>query len=115
MNEYRKEMSEIATESRWTFFRLLPLFLGGIAILFMFFFGLRTLGLIGGTVVERKVFEESYQRSESLSSAVAHEESVLAEIERQLANPNLDENTRFNLKAQASAARVRLSTVRGKQ
>ena len=53
MNEYRKEMSEIATESRWTFFRFLPLFLGGIAILFMFFFGLRTLGLIGGTVVER--------------------------------------------------------------
>ncbi len=114
-NDYRNEAREIAKESRWTFFRFLPLVFTAVVILAAVSFGLRSLGLIGGTIVERKVFEESYQRSESLSAAISHEESVLTEIEQQLANPNLDENTRYNLKAQASAARIRISTARSKQ
>ena len=115
MKDYRKEAREIAVESRWTFFRFLPLLLGAIIILALFGFGLKSLGLIGGTAVERKVFEESYQRSESLAAAIAHEKSVLSQIERQLSNPNLDENTRYNLNAQASAARIRISTAMEKQ
>jgi len=72
-------------------------------------------GIFATTVVERKVFENSYQRSEALKSQIATDEAVIAEIEQKLRNPNLDENTRFNLKAQASAARLRISTARRKQ
>lgn len=72
-------------------------------------------GIFTRTVVERKVFEQSYQRSEALKSQIATDEAVMAEIESKLKNPNLDDNTRYNLKAQISAARVRISTARRKQ
>jgi len=39
----------------------------------------------------------------------------LVEIEAQLKNPNLDENTRFNLEAQARAARVRINAAKAQQ
>lgn len=73
------------------------------------------MGLIGGTVVERKVFENSFQHSEALNSQIATDEAVVAEIERKLINPNLDADTKHNLEAQAAAARIRISTARGKQ
>ncbi len=115
MNEYRKEARQVAVDTRWTFFRFLPIFITSVVILAALGFGLRSLGYWGGTVVERKVFEQSYQRSEALKAQIAHEEAVLAEIERKLSNPGLDENTRFNLNAQASASRIRSSTARSKQ
>ncbi|MCG7931935.1 MAG: hypothetical protein N0E44_18030 [Candidatus Thiodiazotropha lotti] len=115
MSTYRQEAGHVATEARWTFFRFLPLIAGVLIVLFFLGFGLRSLGLIGGTVVERKVFENSYQRSESIKSRIATDEAALAEIGRQLSNPNLDENTRFNLEAQAAAARVRIQTARSQQ
>lgn len=115
MNDYRNEVGKLAQESRWTFFRFLPLFVGAVVVLFALGFGLRSLGLIGETVVERKVFEQSYQRSEALKSRIAIDKATLAEIAGKLSNPNLDKNTRFNLQAQASAARIRISTARSKQ
>ena len=115
MTDYRTEMREIAKESRWTFFRFLPLFVFAVLILASFFFGLRAIGLIGSTAVEREVFEQSYQRSEALRSQIATDEAVLAEIARKLANPNLDDDTRHNLEAQASAARMRIATAKGRQ
>lgn len=115
MSTYRDEMREIAKESRWTFFRFLPLFIGAVVILFLLGFGLKSAGIIGKTVVEREVFEQSYQRSEGLKAQLANDEAVLAEIQRKLSNPNLDESTRYNLEAQASAARVRIATTRGQQ
>lgn len=75
---------------------------------------MKSLGLIGSTVVEREVFERSYQRSEGLKSQLANDEAVLAEVERQLGSPYIDEETKYNLRTQASAARIRISTTRGK-
>lgn len=115
MSEYRNEVNQIATESRWTFFRFLPLILAVIVIFSLVGFTLKSLGLIGGTFVERKVFEQSYQRSEALKSQIATDEAVLAEVQRKLMNPSLDENTRYNLEAQAAAARVRITATRSKQ
>lgn len=115
MEEYRETASTVATESRWTFFRFLPLFVGVVVILSLVGFGLRSMGLLGNTIVEREVFEASYQRSESIKAQIAMEEANLAEISRQLSNPNLDDNTRYNLEAQAAAARVRIATAQGKQ
>jgi len=115
MSTYRREAKQIATEARWTFFRFLPLFIGIVVVLAVLGFGLRNLGLLGSTHVEREVFEASYQRSEAIKSQIATDEATLAEIARQLSTPNLDADTRYSLEAQASAARVRIGTARGKQ
>lgn len=115
MSKYRDEVSFAAREGRWTFFRVLPLFLLVVAVITGAGFGLRSLGLWGGTVVERKVFENSYQRSEGLKSSIALDEATLAEIEAKLEIPGLDNNTRANLEAQAAAARIRINTAKRMQ
>jgi len=115
MNNYRGEMRKVEREARWTFGRFLPLFLMVVILLAVIGFGLHSLGLFGSTVVERKVFENSYQRSESIKSQIATDEANLAEIKRKLENPNLDPNTRHNLEAQATAARVRIAAAKGRQ
>ena len=71
MSKYRKEAGEIARETSWTFWRFLPIFLVAITILSLVGFGLNSLGLFGKTVVERKVFENSYQRSTALTERLA--------------------------------------------
>ena len=86
-----------------------------IVTVFAVGFTLNSLGYLGKTVVERKVFEQSYQRSEGIKAQIATDEAVLAEIERKLANPNLDETTRTNLEAQATAARVRIDIAKRRQ
>ncbi len=115
MNDYRSGVREVAGETHWTFWRILPIVLLIIVVLSAIGFSLNSLGLFGRTVVERKVFEQSYQRSEALKSQIATDEATLAEIKRKLLNPNLDANTRHNLEAQASAARIRIETTRRKQ
>ena len=112
---YRDEIRTIDREGRWTLFKLLPLFLLAVFILFVVGFGLRSMGLIGHTVVERKVFEKSYQRSEGLKARIAIDEATLTEIQRKLSNPKLDESTRHNLEAQASAARLRIAAAKAQQ
>ena len=112
---YRDEAGHVAREAGWTVRRFLPLFLGVVAVLGITGFTLNSLGLLGRTVVEREVFEHSYQRSEALKSQIATDEATLAEIERKLGNPDLDANTRTNLEAQAAAARIRIQTARSKQ
>ena len=114
MSDYRNDVREMEKEARWTFWRILPLFLVVVVVLSVVGFGLKSAGIIGTTMVEREVFEQSYQRSESLKSEIAMNEAVLVEIEHKLNNPNLDANTRSNLEAQAAAARVRIATARGK-
>ena len=114
MKDYRNEMREIEREGRWTFFKFLPLLVLSLAILFAIGFGLNSLGLFGKTVVERKVFENSYQRSEALKSQLAVDNAALTEIESRLANPNLDTDTRYNLEAQARATRIRIATTKEK-
>jgi hypothetical protein len=115
MSEYRDDARNVAKEARWTVFRFFPLFVLVIAILAGTGFALNSLGVFGRTVVERKVFENSYQRTAALEERIAVDTASLTEIERQLLNPNLDADTRFNLEAQAAAARVRIQTARSQQ
>ena len=112
---YREDVNTGVKETKWTFFKVLPLMLTIVVILSIIVFSLKSIGLIGGTVVERTVFEQSYQRSEALKSRIAMDTAILAEIEQKLLNPTLDENTRSNLNAQASAARIRIATARSQQ
>ncbi|MBU1755220.1 hypothetical protein KKH81_02995 [Patescibacteria group bacterium] len=105
-DEFRKEVRE-GKRTVWT---VLPTIVGVIIVLALLGFALNSFGLFGKTVVERKVFEQSYQRSSAIESQIATDTAALAEIDRQLQNPHLDENTRVNLEAQASAARARIDS-----
>lgn len=107
---YKDEVKEVG----WAFRRILGWVVLAAVVLGAVGFGLNSLGVFGHTFVERKVFEQSYQRSEALKSRIATDEAALAEIEAQLRNPNLDADTRANLEAQAAAARVRLRAARRK-
>ena len=114
MKEYREEVSEGLKEARWTFFKDMPLFL--LVMIFMAILGfvLNSLGLFGRTVVERKVFENSFQYSESRKSEIATFEAHLSEINRKLSSGDIDASTRTNLEAHASALRMQLSVARSK-
>lgn len=109
-DDYREGMRV----ARWTFWRVLLLVVIAVVVLGGVGFAMNSLGVFGQTVVERKVFENSYQRTEALKSQIANDEAVLAEIETQLTNPKLDESTRHNLEAQARAARIRIRTAKEK-
>jgi hypothetical protein len=109
-DDYRNDMKVV----RWTFWRILVLVVAAVVTLSAVGFALNSCGVLGNTIVERKVFENSYQRTAALKSQIAADEAVLAEIEEQLKNPGLDENTRYNLEAQAAAARIRIRTARSK-
>ncbi len=89
--------------------------IASLIVLSLIGFVLNSAGLFGRTVVERKVFENSYQRTESIKAQIATDEAVLAEIERKLMNPELTESTKANLEAQLSAARIRIATAKGRQ
>lgn len=115
MTDYRNDANEFVKEGLWSFFKILPLFLIVVVVLFAVGFGLKSLGLIGGTIVEREVFEQSYQRTAAIKAKIATDKAIIAEIERKLSNLSLDENTRINLEAQMSAARVRIAIARGNQ
>jgi hypothetical protein len=111
----RKEIDEAVKEGRYVFWKVfVTLVITGV-VLTVLGFVLHSAGVFGQTVVERKVFENSYQRSEAIKSQIATDEANLAEIDRKLQNPNLDPDTRANLEAQASAARVRIAAARSKQ
>jgi hypothetical protein len=111
----RDEINEAVKDGRYVFWKVFVTLVIASVILTGIGFVLNSLGVFGRTVVERKVFENSYQRSEAINTQIATDEANLAELERKLANPNLDEDTRANLEAQASAARVRLAAARSKQ
>jgi hypothetical protein len=112
MEDYRDDVRDFKKEANWTFWKLLPLFVVVIAVLGAIGFGLNSAGLIGGTYVERKVFENSYQRNESLKARIATDEAAIVEMELKLKNPNLDKNTIYNLKAQISAAKIRINAAK---
>lgn len=84
----------------------------GAVLLFVLGFGLNALGLIGHTVVEREVFENSFQRQMSLQSSINQDLAVLAEIDAMLADPTISPGVRAGLNAQAAAARIRIATKR---
>lgn len=71
--------------------------------------------LFVNTIVERKVFESSYQYQEARKSAVSTFEAQLVELNHKLENPNLDSDTRTNLEAQVSAINIQLAAERSRQ
>ena len=89
------------------------LLLGIITIIVLSF--LSYFGIVGRTIIERKVFENSFQYSESVKSSIATFEAQLSEIDHKLSSTTLDAETRTNLEAQASAIRIQLSVARSKQ
>lgn len=115
MSGYRDEARQVIREGHWTFWKAFPLVMLAVLVLSGVGFGLQSLGLFGRTVVERKVFEQSYQKQAAMKSQIATDEAVLAEIDRKLLNPSLDADTRHGLEAQASACRIRIATARKEQ
>ena len=83
----------------------------GSSVLFMI---LNAVGLVGKTVVERKVFESSYQYSEARKSEIGVFQAQLAEINVRLGDPAIDQSTRTALESQAAALRVQLNVARSK-
>ncbi len=108
-------MRSVVRHGHWTLWKTLPLVVIGLVVLSGVGFGLQSLGVFGRTVVERKVFEQSYQKQAAMRSQIATDEAVLAEIDRKLLNPSLDADTRHSLEAQASACRIRIATARKEQ
>ncbi len=78
-----------------------------------------TIGVLGATgvagrivdvVVEREVFERSFQYQEGKSDQIATYRAQMAELEGHLANPELSAGGRANINAQLSAIRIQLNT-----
>ncbi len=69
------------------------------------------MGKIGSVFVERKVFEQSYQRSEGLKSRIATYEAQLASINSQLLTATGD--TKNQLLSQKAMLNVQLTQAKG--
>ena len=76
-------------------------------------FALHSCGVFGETLVNRKVFENSYQRVSALKSRIAVDEATLASINVQLRSAELDPATRTNLEAQKAAILIRIRAAKG--
>lgn len=111
-DDYRDLARGVHSDAWWTLRRFLPVTLVVIALVAAVAFGLHAVCVTGETAVERKAFENSYQRKAGIKARIANDEAALAEITRQLQNPNLDADTRTELEAQAAAIRVRLGAAR---
>ena len=68
-------------------------------------------GIFGATVVEREVFENSFQYSEARKAEIATYEAQLAEINSQL-SAKADPAVRGALEAQRAAINVRLHSAK---
>jgi len=74
------------------------------------FTGLNYLGVFGKTIVERKVFEQSYQKKEADKTANTTYSAQLAQLRGKLNNPNIDAGTRVEVQAQIDAINILKST-----
>ena len=91
----------------------LGLALVGVLLISSVAFGLlRYMGVIGQTVVERVVFEQSFQYKEANKSRALLMQAQMTELEAQLRNPNLEDQLRPNLEAQLSVLRVKLNSTK---
>lgn len=73
------------------------------------------VGVFTSTVVERKVFESSYQYSEARKTEIATYEAQLIQINSQLSNQNLSDSERSALEGQTASINVLLSVARSRQ
>ena len=98
--DYREERKE---GGRWYWWAFGLLVAGGIILT-----ALSYAGLFGRTVVEREVFENSYQYSEARKQAIATYEAQLIEIDARLAQDIPDEERRA-LERQKMVVNARLN------
>ncbi len=70
------------------------------------FGGLRSVGMIGQTVVERKIFENSYQKSEADKMARVTYDSQLAILRARLGNHELYNGARIEIQAQIDSINI---------
>lgn len=77
-------------------------------------FGLHSCATVAGTVVERKTFENSYQKSEAHRTEISMYEAQLAELDAQLSDPNLSSAAKQQLRGQVKAIGIRLKTAQHK-
>lgn len=94
--------------------RILALIIPTVLILGLIGFGMNSCGLFAGTVVERKVYENSYQNSEARRTEIMTMESQLVELDAMLADPTLPDAQRRQIQGQKRAVNVRLETARKK-
>ena len=79
------------------------------------FGALRYAGLVGGTIIERKVFEQSYQRQAGDAAKLATFQAQEASISAQLRRGDLTAGARADYNAQLSAIRIQISTIEVQQ
>lgn len=67
---------------------------------------LRSIGMFTSTIVERKVFENSFQYSESRKSELAIWKKELMNIETLLRSPHITEKQKWDLQARKNALNI---------
>lgn len=88
----------------------------GVLLVSSVAFGLlRYARIIGTTVVERVVFEQSFQYKEANKARANLMNAQISELEAQLLNPNLEDSIRPNIEAQLSVLRVKLNSTKRQQ
>ena len=98
-------MSEKKSFLGWWIFLLVLL------VVMMGIFGATgVIGRIVDVVVEREVFERSFQYQEGKSDQIATYRAQIAELEGHLRDEGLDSRARNNINAQLSAIRIQLNT-----
>ena len=88
----------------WVFFILLM-----VVLIIPVLSGLKYLGIIGGTIVERVVFEQSFQYKTGMAQRGAILEANIAEIDMLIAT---GQGNTEQLQAQKSVLRVQLNAIR---
>ena len=68
------------------------------------------LGRIVDVVVQREVFERSFQYQESKSEQIATYQAAMAELESKLADSNLSDSAKSDIRAQLAAIRIQLNS-----
>ena len=76
--------------------------------------GIATCNKVGSTVVERKIYENSYQRTASIKEEILSLSVELENINRDLSNPTLSEFDRSNLESQKRSLENRIQIAKGK-
>ena len=72
--------------------------------------GLNYAGIIGTTVVERVVFENSYQKHAADKTAISTYQAQLAVLRGRLGNPNLDAGARAEINAQIDSITILMAS-----
>lgn len=103
-------MNEKREFAKWWLWVLFLIVIAGIV--------LGTTGQIGRIVdvlIQRQIFEKSFQYDQARKDEVATYKAQIAELEGKLSNPDLSEGTRAEINAQLSAIRIQLNAAQQSQ